>query len=101
MQPEDEPGARDTRVDGPISNLRRSKLISPMHEDGSDNKADSPCFQTKTQHDQIRRRTEEFPDIRILDELVQRQIEEAKLQLRSGSKQDTAKVSISLSPKQF
>jgi len=50
----------------------------------------------KVQHDQILRRIKEFPDIRILDELVQRRIEEVKLQLYSGPKQAAARVSNSL-----
>ena len=64
-----------------------------MHEDRTDNEANSPHFQMGVQYNQTRRRIEEFSDIPTLDELVQWRIEEAKLQLCSGPKQATVKVS--------
>ena len=73
-QSEDEPGRQETQVDGHITNLRRSRPTSLLLEDNSDNEADSLRFQTVVQHNQTRRKIEEFPDIRTLDELVQKQI---------------------------
>ena len=78
-----------------ITNLRQSRSTS-LHEDRSDNEIDSPHFRMGAQHSQTRRRIKEFPDIRALDELVQRRIQEAKMQLRSRLKQAAAKVSDSL-----
>ena len=45
MWPEDEPKVRKTRAVGPITNLRRSRLTFPLHEDRFDNEADSPRFE--------------------------------------------------------
>ena len=47
----------------------------------------------ENKHSQIRRRIEEFPDIQTLNKLVQRRIEEAKLQLCGEPKQATTMVS--------
>ena len=70
---------RETQDDGPITNLRRPKLTPFLREDSSDNEADLPHYQTRVQCDQIRIKIKEFPDIKTLDELVQRRIQEAKL----------------------
>ena len=64
--------------------MRRPISTSPLYEDNFDNEADSLRYQTGVQRGQIRRKIEELPDIRTLDELVQRRIQEAKLQFCSG-----------------
>ena len=46
----------------------------------SDNEAYSLHFHAEAYHRQTRRKIEESTDIRLLDELIQRRIEEAKLQ---------------------
>ena len=53
--------------------------MSLVHEEDSDNEADSPHFQMGVKRDQTRRKIEEFFDIGMLDELVKRQIQEVKL----------------------
>ena len=85
------------QVDGPITNLRLLIPTSLLCEDGSDIEADSLCFWIEVQHKQTRRKIKKFPDIRALDELVQRQIQEVKLQFRSRLIQAAAKVFDSLS----
>jgi len=92
-QSEDEPGKQETQVNGPITNLRQPRPTFLLHEDDPDNEADSPRFQTGVQHNQTRRKNEKFYDIKALDELVQRRIQEVKLQFRRGPTQATAKVS--------
>ena len=82
-------------VDWPITNLRWFRPTSLLHEDYSDNEVDSPHFQGGVQHDQTRM-VEEFLYTRAFNELVQRRIEETKLQLCNRPNQVTAKVSDSL-----
>jgi len=73
-------------------NLRRLEPTSLLCEDDADIEADS-SFLDGVQRDQPRKKIEEFPDIRTLNELVQKWIQEAKLQFCSGLIVEAAKVS--------
>jgi len=81
--------------------MRQSRLTSSLHEDRCDNEADSFRSWAGVQHDQTRRRIEEFPYIQTLDELVQRRIEETKMQLHSRRNESLPRSPIPLSLKQF
>ena len=67
--------------------------MSPLCEDSSDNEADSPSYQSGVQRGQTRKKTEEFPDVRTLNKLVQRRVYEVKLQSLSEPTPTVAKVS--------
>ena len=69
---------------GTITNLRRPRPTSPLYKDNSDKEADSPHYQTGVQRGQTRQKIKELLDIRTINELVQRRIQEVKLQSRSG-----------------
>ena len=58
---------------------KAAQTTSPMYEENSDNEAGSSRYQIGVQRGQTRRKIEELPDIIILDELVRRRIQEAKL----------------------
>jgi len=70
-----------------------------LYEDSSDNEVASLPNRVSTRSTQ--RKIEELPDIRTLDELVQRRIQEAKLQFLSGPTLAIAKVSDLLSTKRL
>jgi len=44
MQSKSESEIGETRTNEPVTNLRRPRSTSPLHEDYSDNKADPPTF---------------------------------------------------------
>ena len=71
-QPEGEPRIGETRTDGPITSLRQSRLMFPLHEDYPNNEADSPRLKAEDDPHPSWRRIEESLDIRALDELIQR-----------------------------
>ena len=81
--------------------MRRLKPTSLLHEDDSDSEADSPRYQTGVQLKETRRKIEESLDIRTLNELVQRQIHETKLQFYRGPILTAARVYESSSLKDF
>ena len=87
--------------DGPITNMRRLKPTSLLHEDDSDCEADSPRYQTGVQLRKTRRKIEKSLNIRTLNELVQRQIHETKLQFYRGPILTAARVYESSSLKDF
>ena len=64
-----------------------------LHEDYSDNEANLSHFRTEAYNRQTWRRIKEPSNLCGLDELIQRSIEEANLQLQSGLKQAVARVS--------
>ena len=92
----DEPEVGEMQSNSPNPNLRLSRQTLVLREDDSDNDVNSPRCQMGVQRGQTWKKIEEFSNIRTLNELVQRQIQEAKLQFHSGSMLITAISSYSL-----